>query len=60
MKHLIIAKFLDLLTSFYGQANHTINDKSFEGEKFCGLLGSSGTYVKKSFAIFSITTFIHS
>ena len=23
--------------------DHTVNNKSFEGEKFCGLLGSSGT-----------------
>ena len=23
---------------------HTVNDKSFEGEKFCGLLGSSGMF----------------
>ena len=32
----------------------TINDKSFDGEKFCGLLGSSGMCMGKSFAIFSI------
>ena len=25
---------------------HTINDKSFEGEKFCGLLDSSGMWEK--------------
>ena len=38
---------------------YTVNDKSFEGEKFRGLLGSSGMRGKVS-RFFSITTFIHS
>ena len=37
----------------------TVNDKSFEGEKFRGLLGSSGMW-GKVFINFSITTFIYS
>ena len=48
---------LDFQSSWYIA---TVNDKSFEGEKFRGLLGSSGTVCGESFAIFSITNFIHS
>jgi len=35
---------------FYGSAvfEYTVNDKSFEGEKFRGLLGSSGMWGKVS------------
>jgi len=33
-------------------SRYTVNDKSFEVEKFRGLLGSLGTYVGKSFPIF--------
>ena len=37
---------------------NTVSNKSFEGEKFRGLLGPSGAYVGKGFAIFSIATYI--
>ena len=38
----------------------TVNDKSFKGEKFRGLLGSSVMWGKVSRFFFFITTFIHS
>ena len=40
--------------------HHTVNDKSFEGENFLGLLGSSGMWGKVLRFFPSPCTFIHS
>ena len=54
-----ISAIVNQLFDYLGQRGTTVNSKSFEGEKFCSLLGSSGTWEKFHSFFPSPPSYIH-